>query len=453
MPIDVSDSPDALLRRAEELVRERRAPVVEDLLVGLAWADRHGEEPPTSAPGGDRLLQLGGDGTPAVRELAVPELAIARATTTAATRAALADALDLRHRLPLLWAAVRALEIEPWVARKVAARSRRLSKAVVGVVDQAVSDARHESPSRLLAIAEAKVIEADTVLHAAQLAEKARERGVWIGRPRADGPDASGEVLATRSVYAKVSPETAYWVDELVDRTADVLARTPEVRAEHHPELADDATRDELRAAAFGWLARPAALLDLLGALGADDAPARPRPRARVYVHLHESTLLSGDGVARVEGLGPMLASHLARLVGHTDIELAPVIDLAEIRSVNSYEHPEHLKERTRLRLAASDVFPHATAVGRRVDHDHPVPYDPGGPPGQTSDLNVAPLTRGSHRAKTHLAYRVEQLGLGRYLWTTPHGLVRLVDATGTHTVSAQEAALLRAAHGRRGAA
>jgi len=72
---------------------------------------------------------------------------------------------------------------------------------------------------------------------------------------------------------------------------------------------------------------------------------------------------------------------------------------------------------------------------------------------GRTRGLNVAPLTRGSHRAKTHLAYRVEQLGLGRYLWTPPHGLLRLVDATGTHTVSAQEAALLRAADGRRGAA
>lgn len=146
-----------------------------------------------------------------------------------------------------------------------------------------------------------------------------------------------------------------------------------------------------------------------------------------------------------------MLASHLARLVGHADIQVTPVIDLAEIRSVNSYEHPEHLKERTRLRVVTVDVFPHAVALGGRyVDHDHPVPYDTGGPPGQTSDLNVAPLSRGSHRAKTHLPYRVEQLGLGSYLWSTPHGLIRLVDPTGTHAVTAQEARLLRTIHARR---
>lgn len=442
-------SADALLKRAGELVRGRRAPVVEDLELVLAWADRHGDEPRVAGRGGDRLVPLGGGGTPAVRELCLAELAVARETTTASTRSAMADALDLRHRLPLLWSAVQRLEIEPWIARKVAARSRKLAMAVVGVVDQAVTDARHESPARILAIAEAKVIEADTALHAQQLAERARERGVWLGRPRAAGSESSAEP-AIRSVYAKVSPEAAYWVNDLIERTADLIAQSPKVRAEHHPDLADDASHDELRAAAFGWLARPDALL---GLLGAEDALATPRPRAKVYVHLHESTLLSGDGVARVEGLGPMLADHLARLVGHTHIEVTPVVDLAEIRSVNSYEHPEYLKERTRLRLAVGDVFPHAASVGRRVDHDHPTPYDPGGPPHQTSDLNVAPLTRSSHRAKTHHAYRVEQLGLGRYLWTTPHGLLRLVDPAGTRPVTEGEAALLRAARRRQSAA
>lgn len=251
---DLADlSPGALLKRAGELVRARRAPAVEDLEVVLAWADRHGAEPPTSTPGGDRLVRLGGDGTPLVRDLSVHELAIARETTAAATRSAIADALDLRHRLPMLWAAVRALEVEAWVARKVAARSRKLSRHAVGIVDQAVTDARHESPSRLLTIAEAKVIEADTDLHAEELAAAATRRGVWLARRSTDGATSS----AIRTVVAKVSPDAAYWVNKLVDRTAAVLARTPEARAEHHPELSDDATRDELRAAAFGWLARP----------------------------------------------------------------------------------------------------------------------------------------------------------------------------------------------------
>ena len=42
---------------------------------------------------------LGGAGTPQLQELALCELAIARGQHTSATRAAVADALDLCHRL------------------------------------------------------------------------------------------------------------------------------------------------------------------------------------------------------------------------------------------------------------------------------------------------------------------------------------------------------------------
>ncbi|HRD62840.1 MAG TPA: HNH endonuclease, partial [Nocardioides sp.] len=71
----------------------------------------------------------------------------------------------------------------------------------------------------------------------------------------------------------------------------------------------------------------------------------------------------------------------------------------------------------------------------RSVDFDHPDPYKPNGPPGQTGDHNAAPLGRRHHRAKTHLGYRVRQLGPGTYLWRTPHGLLRLVDRDGTHVL------------------
>ena len=71
---------------------------------------------------------------------------------------------------------------------------------------------------------------------------------------------------------------------------------------------------------------------------------------------------------------------------------------------------------------------------------DHPDPYDPHGPPGQTGDHNAAPLGRRDHRAKTHLNYRARQLGLARYLWHTPNGRRRLVDSRGTHEVDAAQA-------------
>ncbi|CAI9419822.1 hypothetical protein [Nocardioides sp. T2.26MG-1] len=89
----------------------------------------------------------------------MPELAIARQTHPASTRATTGDALDLRHRLPATWAQVVALECEPWVACKVARMSRRLERDQVRIVDQAVADAiGDESPGRMLTIAEAKVV-------------------------------------------------------------------------------------------------------------------------------------------------------------------------------------------------------------------------------------------------------------------------------------------------------
>jgi hypothetical protein len=88
-------------------------------------------------------------------------------------------------------------------------------------------------------------------------------------------------------------------------------------------------------------------------------------------------------------------------------------------------------------------VFPYGRATGRQVDMDHPVPYDPLGPPGQTGDHNAGPLSRTPHRAKTHLGYRVTQTGLTEYVWSTPHGLHRLVDEHGTHPLTAEGAELL----------
>jgi hypothetical protein len=81
------------------------------------------------------------------------------------------------------------------------------------------------------------------------------------------------------------------------------------------------------------------------------------------------------------------------------------------------------------------EVFPHAVTVSRDVDMDHPDPYQPHGPPGQTGTHNAAPLGRGRHRAKTHGGHRLRQLDHGEYLWRTPRGLHRLVDHCGTHLI------------------
>ncbi len=50
-------------------------------------------------------------------------------------QALIADALDLQHRLPLVWARVASLDAEAWVARKVASLTRAVPLAVIDIVD------------------------------------------------------------------------------------------------------------------------------------------------------------------------------------------------------------------------------------------------------------------------------------------------------------------------------
>ena len=450
-PIDELDASQTLARSAAT-VRQRRAAEVEDLQLIAHWAILHGADP-RKGPNGtrawngqDRLIDIGGDGTPMVQELCVEELAIARETHTISCQKAMADVLDLQFRLPRIWGQVVDLAAEVWVARRVATLTRSLDQTAAAVVDAALADCiASESPSRVFTIAQAKVIEADPAGHAAKLEAERRRRYVSLSRC---------DEFGLRHVIARISAGDAVWIDAMVDRVADLLATRQPLAVPDRPGK----TRDELRAEAFGWLARPAELLqllleaqqptlfdpdaeasratafpeDLLDALRRVD-PTKLRPPTVLYVHLHQAALAGVcTGVARCEGIGPLLLTQLTELLAHAHVDVKPVIDLNDHVSVNAYEHPEALRERVRL-ASPGDCFPHATGLGRKVDFDHPTPYDDHGPPGQTGTHNSGPLTRRHHRAKTHLGYKVRQTGPGEYVWRTPHGHHRLVDHQGTH--------------------
>ena len=425
----------ATLAATESVVRDRRAIEVRELELALHWADLHADDPRDSGQppqrGGPQLVQLGGAGTPMVQDLSICELAIARGQHSLATRALMADALDLRHRLPELLAAFREGHCDLWVVRRVASMTRKLDPQAARLVDRAVAAAVDEGNGRLLGIADAKVLEADTAAARAER-EAARRRRYVAVTPT--------DELGLRTVIAPMVPADAAWLDSLVDRVADALDQ----RRDLVPDLADDATRDELRSVALGWLAHPEDVLALLAGQAEPRGHGAKTRHAVVHVHLHQAALEGADGVARVEEIGPLLVDELAGLLGHARVTLAPVIALATTVSVNGYEHPQAVRDRTHLRTVG-DVFPHAATISRKTDMDHPDPFDAHGPPGQTGDHNAAPLGRRHHRAKTHLAYRCQQLGLAGYLWRSPHGLERLVDATGTH--EADPAQALELAH------
>ncbi|MFF1817189.1 DUF222 domain-containing protein [Kribbella sp. NPDC058245] len=175
-------------------------------------------------------------------------------------------------------------------------------------------------------------------------------------------------------------------------------------------------------------------------------APARPNTAARpgkteIYVHLTDQTLAAAaagdrDGVVRVEGNGPLLASQLGELIGYEPYVVKPVIDLNQAVSVNCYEATDRIRERVKLTHPV-ELFPYGTReTSKSIDLDHITPYNPLGPPGQTSTTNLAPLSRYGHRIKTHAsgwtAHRINPTTLE---WRTPHGFVFHVGPTGTRRI------------------
>lgn len=470
---------EQLLAASTEAVRARRAAEVRDLEVLAQWAAVHSADP-TEGPDGRRarrvgnvLVPTGGEGTPGIQDFSLGEIALARGTGVTATANALADVMDLMHRLPLTWAVCQRAEAEIFVARRVAKLSRHLPLDRVGLVDVAVARIiARESGGRVLDVAEAKVIEADPELHQQRWEEERRRRYVGLSRT-----DEAG----LRTIIARVEAGDAVWVDATVARVAEIIAP-------QHPDL----NVDEIRSVAFCMLARPAELLALLlehtedgsrqarpaedaGSEPGEDAgsePAEPpelflnravafpadlldalrgadltrlAPTGVLYLHLHESVLGGADGVVRVEGLGAFTLAQLRDLLGRSRVTVQPVVDLSDRVRTTAYEHPEKLKERVHL-VTDGDYWPFATSTSRQVDYDHPTPYvDPGdgGPPGQTGTHNSGPLGRRHHRWKTHAGYRSRQCGQGRYVWLTPHGLGFLVDHTGTRRITRAEAGMI----------
>ncbi len=165
---------------------------------------------------------------------------------------------------------------------------------------------------------------------------------------------------------------------------------------------------------------------------------ARPRSgKTEIYVHLTDHTLATGTGILRAENLGPLLASQLSELVGHGPYVVKPIIDLHDAVSVDAYEIPDRIRERVKLTHPV-ELFPYGTRETHpAMDLDHIQPYDPLGPPGQTSTNNLAPLGRFPHRVKTHgHGWNVRRLDHKTLEWNTPNGFTFHVGPTGTHRVS-----------------
>jgi hypothetical protein len=417
-----------VLSRVEVNLAESRRLGFERVQLAHEWARLHDRSRHPELPASDFSV-LGAE-RHEIYEYAAAELGLALELHPLAAQRLMADALDLADRLPYLWAALAAGRLEDWVARKIAHATRDLRHDQAIWVDAALADVLGSlPPGRLLAVVEARVVEADQE-RADRLAEQARrERLVRLGRDTVHG---------VRGVAIRAEASDALRFYKAVDHLAHLLAA--------HGGSPNEETMDELRARAVGILANPLTALRLLVGVDEHDlpdrvaesirtlGPAKVRPRSMLYLHLDPHTL-DGRGVARAEELGALTRDQLVRLLGHQHVTVRPVIDLADQIASDSYEVPARISEHLHLTKPA-DVFPYAESLSRALDQDHTIAYLANGPPGQTRVDNLGKLTRRHHRVKTHAGWSVEQRAGGVYVWTTPHGRVRVTDRLGTHLVT-----------------
>lgn len=473
----------ALLAEAAETEAVLREAAVHQLRVAYQWAVSHPALDAAETPDGPSLPgvltepeTLGGDGTPAVAAFTTEPLAVATGISPAAAGSLIADALDLHHRLPLLWDQVQAQLVPVWKARRVASRTRDLSAPAAAWVDRQVagrvSSLGAAALDRLVAEAAARC-DGDAQVERERASQASWD--VWLAHP-------------DPRLYSGTSELRA--VGDTLDLTRfhDVVC----AEAEALGALGDTDELGVRKAKALGVIADAQARLDLASVpaqgpeeTSIDDAATHDAARrvalrrrdAKVRLYLHASladvvaaTAATTGGAARtgtVEGLGPLTLETIREWAGRSRVTVQPVIHVAadDRWSVQRHDPPPQMADEVRLRDGCC-VFPWCSRPARQCDLDHRQPFDhaselgqrsrngtrrtqepsgggpPGGPPdgGEppgdattgTTPANLAPLCRRHHRAKTAGVWRYERIDPGTYLWTGTAGLSALVTSRGT---------------------
>src|SRR5687768_16988046 len=420
---------------------ELKAAECQMLQLACAWADAHylDSDNPGYQPVIQRACAWGGEGTPEVSEYCAAELGALQGTGIMAARALIADALDVRYRLPRLWDRVLTGGVRAWQARKIAEQTRPLTWEACADVDHALSDFVGMMPwPRFAKILSAAILQAHPTL-AAERAERARVTQDVFSFDSEDG---------LKTIVAKAADGDAIWFLATVNRIADILAAegdtdpigTRRARAlgilaqpaealqlliEHHhdPDQPDDsaepadlnATAEEIPAcqpepepasepeaaskphpasepeAASpetasepepGWESEPETETEDHQSLSMTAPPEfdakAARPRVILHFHLAEAALRTGQAIVRPENGDPITLDQLVEFLGRSrcQVRIQPVLDPTAVAPVDGYEIPAQLRAAVRA-LQVADVFPFGTCLSQNMDLDHTERYLP----------------------------------------------------------------------------
>jgi hypothetical protein len=428
------------------------AEAARQLDLAARWADRHPPESIYSAatfttPGCEHEEPIAGHGTPLVAEFCVAELGGVLGISSIAAKKLIGHALELRHRLPRLWAQVHAGAVPAWRARLVA-------EATI-----------HSTPT--LTVEAAGHVDAQVAAVAGRIGPAQLDRLVaeTIKRYELAEPDPATDpedgYLHVDRRHVTVNTEDVHFAGTLrVEAELDIadgldLDRAVSHGAEVRRVLGSTESRDVRRAQALGDLARQQTALDLAGATSHEshEIPKRQLPTARaVVLHVHfdadtadtaeSGTTVFGPTGRLEEGQRLVLldqARQWCRDSG-TRVTIKPVVDLNAELSAPGYDIPDRIREQVILRDRTC-VHPYCTRPARTADVDHITAYDHDAEaecrpqPGPTMTSNLAALCRFHHRLKTFTAWTYRMVAPGVFEWTSPHGHRYLRDRVGTTAI------------------
>ena len=381
---------------------------------------------------------IGGDGCPLVAAWAAEQLGTALRLSTDTALQLMADALNLHHRLPRIWAQVESLAVPAWRARRVAQATAHLSAPAAAHVDRQLVTKIGSCGKVTIdrAIEEAKArYEPDEVAD-----NEAKARATWGVELRHRPADHPGGGWAATS-----------WLTATGD-TLD-LTRFHDLVCATAARLKTDGDPDDLnlrKAKAIGIITdlaqgitpttTPATTPALTGHHPGPDRqdpglrpphrrrPPPPRPRHRRGTRprdhgRHRRTTRPGhpgqdQGLAR------------RRRPRHHPPRPRPV---PHRRRRPATTHPSGCAtwSSCATSTACSPGAPRTPATATSTTSS---PTTNDGPPGQTHPENLAPLCRRHHNCKTAGLWRYYRHPDGTYTWHSPTGRTYTVTRSGTIT-------------------
>ena len=298
---------------------------------------------------------------------------------------------------PLLWKRLERLEVPAWQARRVAHQTHRLPYAGARWVDEQLAGRTGCGPvivDRLVAQAIAQFDPEDT----REREDDAKDDSdVTLTHPEATDfagtshLEARGDTLTLKAFY------------DLVCALA------------HQLHL--DGDPDPLGA-------RKVKAIGMIVALATGPTTTSANRRSRSTSASTPPTSTSTQPAARpcavgeIEKLGAATLTKIRHWVGHHQVVIQPVLNMARGDAVDVHDPPPWMRELVILRDSHC-IFPRCTTDARSCDLDHITAYTKTAHPAKP-DPNLAPLCRRHHRAKTSGRWRYTRTPDGTYIWHGP---------------------------------